>query len=1120
MTESSGDLSNITYDTTPKTVTIRVKDNGNGQLVADETDLIQTVEVTNTYDKPVDGEIKVTKKLEGRNWKDGDSFTFTLTALGGAPMPADYEPIIITDQTEKTASFGNITFTAAGTYVYQVSETQDRIGGVEYDTSEHYVVIVVERDASSGDLTGSEANPLVQTVEITNTYTPAPAEGEVKVMKTLSGREWKDGDSFTFTLSAADGTPMPAVSEITVTNGTADYTASFGKISFTEAGTYTYTVKETQGSLEGITYDTAEHTVTIAVVDDLNGKLTAAEGSNLIQTVEITNTYLGPVNGEVKVMKTLSGREWKNGDSFTFTLSAADGTPMPANTQVTVTNETADKTASFGEITFTEAGTYTYTVKETKGSIGGITYDETEHTVTIKVKDGGEGQLVADGTDLVQTVEITNTYKAAQTEGEILVEKVLEGREWLGSDSFTFTLAASGTAPMPEGEDHSVTITPNTADKTDSFGKITFTGAGTFNYTVTETKGDIKGITYDTTAHTVTIKVADDGNGNLVADTDSDLIQTVTVTNTYEAGPAEGEIKVTKKLEGRDWQSGDTFTFTLAGLNGAPMPANTQVTVTNQTPDKTASFGTITYAEVGTYVYTVTETKGTIAGITYDETPQIVIVTVTDDGSGTLKATIPAAEVTNVYTEPVEGEISAAKNLVGRDWKDTDEFTFTLTAVNGAPMPAGEASVTVKNSTAASFGKITFVEPGTYVYSVKETKGSIDGITYDESEHTVVIIVEKGADGKLAAASGTTLTPTVTITNTYTVTPVCVQFGGCKTFPGAPDDLKDTLFTYQLMQGSEIIGTSTTKGAGGYHFDSFIYNEPGTYTYTVAEKTDDPVEGIEYDTNQYNITVNVSKDETSGDLKADVAITDSEGNSVDSTSGLNFDNPFTASAEAYLQVVKALDGAEWPECAEVTFTLSAEDEKAPLPGKTTVTLTKAGTASFGAISYGIDEVGKTYKYTITESAEGFGQGWSVSPESIPVTVTISREGNSVKADVEYAEGNTVTNTYDEATIQFRGRKTLTGRRLKSGDFTFILSGSDGTYQAVTNRGSMFVFDTIWFTEVGEYTYTIREYIGSEEGITYDETVYTVTVNVSKDDKGKFVVETSGADVNALNFTNK
>jgi pilin isopeptide linkage protein len=175
---------------------------------------------------------------------------------------------------------------------------------------------------------------------------------------------------------------MPAETSITIKKSDADQTKSFGEVEFTKPGTYKYVVKETKGNIAGITYDDVEHPVTIKVVDDGNGNLVAEEGSQLIQTTKSTNTYGASGEGEIKVQTVLNGREWTDNDQITSTVSAADGTPMPSETSITIKKSDTDQTKSFGKIAFTKEGTYTYTVKAEGNDKG-----EVEITFTIEVSD-------------------------------------------------------------------------------------------------------------------------------------------------------------------------------------------------------------------------------------------------------------------------------------------------------------------------------------------------------------------------------------------------------------------------------------------------------------------------------------------------------------------------------------------------------------------------------------------------------------------------------------------------------------------------------------------------------------------------------------------------------------
>ena len=241
------------------------------------------------------------------------------------------------------------------------------------------------------------------------------------------------------------------------------------------------------------------------------------------------------VNGAtaLKVSKTLDGREWQADDAFTFRIAAVtEGAPMPVSKTITLTK---DKTSgAFGDITFTKAGTYVYTVTEDATTIGGVTKDSTVYTVTVTVTDNSAGQLVAavsyeigdtDYTYGANGMTFTNTYRASSVvvpggdsagkdDGKLEITKSLSGREWQADDAFTFRIAAvTEGAPMPVSK--TITLTK---DKTSgTFGDITFTQAGVYEYTITETKGTISNVTYDTTVYTVKVTVTDGGNGLLSA---------------------------------------------------------------------------------------------------------------------------------------------------------------------------------------------------------------------------------------------------------------------------------------------------------------------------------------------------------------------------------------------------------------------------------------------------------------------------------------------------------------------------------------------------------------------------------------------------------------------------
>ncbi len=423
-------------------------------------------------------------------------------------------------------------------------------------------------------------------------------------------------------------------------------------------------------------------------------------------------------------MKNFTGREWTNDDEFEFTLTAkTNGAPMPkSDTTVTITkaDEATNYTKAFGEIAYglADAGkTYEYTITEThKGeTINGITYESNDYVATVKVSDNGDGTLKVE-TTYEQGNIFTNTY-GSKGEGEILVQKVLQNREWTDEDSFQFRISAAAGTPLPGAKSITITKADAASNYTKSFGKITFTEAGTYTYTITEVHAGetINGVHYDENTHTVTIKAVDDGTGNIIAAPDSSLIQTTKVTNTYDA-KGTGTIEVKKNFTGREWTNDDVFEFTLtAKTDGAPMPTkDTTVTITKADAEAgyTKAFGEIAYGHRGkTYEYTITETKGNAGGVTYDSTTRSAIVKIADKGNGELDVQVTYGTGENVFnnTYDAKGEANlfATKtlNIIGETDKklEAGDFSFKLEEVEGLHLP--DAGVTRSND---ADGKVAF----------------------------------------------------------------------------------------------------------------------------------------------------------------------------------------------------------------------------------------------------------------------------------------------------------------------------------------------------------------------------------------------------------------------------
>ena len=279
-------------------------------------------------------------------------------------------------------------------------------------------------DNGDGTLTASadqQLNNLVftNTYAAAGTYTPA-------VKKVLNGRDLKSGEfSFTVTEVDAQGAAVKGGYTSTKSNA-ADGTVTFDQITYSEAGVHYYKVTEDAGQLGGVTYSTQSYTIIVTVSDNENGILTASADQQLNDLV-FTNTYAAAGSTNLTATKNLTGREFKKGDNWNFTVTAepADA-PMPEHTTLTTSAESGNTEAlDFGKINYTleDAGkTYVYTITES-GNVSGVINDVVStRTVSITAHDNGDGTLRFDkviqknGTT-VDKAEFTNTYETTSVSG-------------------------------------------------------------------------------------------------------------------------------------------------------------------------------------------------------------------------------------------------------------------------------------------------------------------------------------------------------------------------------------------------------------------------------------------------------------------------------------------------------------------------------------------------------------------------------------------------------------------------------------------------------------------------------------------------------------------------------
>ncbi|MBQ1954257.1 MAG: hypothetical protein II350_00830, partial [Clostridia bacterium] len=340
------------------------------------------------------------------------------------------------------------------------------------------------------------------------TYTPAA--------KKIYNKPLKGGD-FKFSLEGEiNGTEIKQEK----TNA-ADGSITFDELSFPEAGTYTFKVKEIAKLLGFIKYSKAEYEIVVTVTDTKGvlslGAVTINDDPN--GTVEFINTYTITGSSEVVLNgeKTLSGRELcENEFEFTLTETDAEGKEVENGTVLTAKNG-KDGKFSF-KLTYApeDIGTHYYKVSEVKGGLNGVTYDDAVYSVKVVVSDDDEGGIKTETTvEGNSSIVFANSYKA-ETVLDVKVIKTVKnvGSEAIGPEGFEFVLANETTGlktilTSDKNGSAVVSLGYNEAD----IGK-------TYTYTLSEVKGDAKNVTYSEAIYNISVTVSVNENGELVAEAD------------------------------------------------------------------------------------------------------------------------------------------------------------------------------------------------------------------------------------------------------------------------------------------------------------------------------------------------------------------------------------------------------------------------------------------------------------------------------------------------------------------------------------------------------------------------------------------------------------------------
>lgn len=1024
-------------------------------------------------------------------------------------------------QTEKTFTYKIMEVVWDGSNWHSVEDAlkdSDYVSaGVKYDPTIWTVnvtpkndngVLVLSVQYLKGDVPVQGAS-----FQFANSYDPTPATAAIKGSKTLTGRDMKDGETFGFELSAADdatqsAVTLPAAATVSDAKDGVATGFTFDKMSFNKPGEYTFNVNETKWNGEavpaadgkGMQFDRSTKTVKVTVTDDHAGSL-KAEVTYPNGALAFANKYAtsSTYNG-IQVEKTLTGRDMKAGE-FSFTIEGRDDTSIAlltdADKQFTNENNRADGIADamtkLSGHTFTQADNgkhFEFTVKEVipDGAVQdqatglwyveatGLYYDGTNYDVSIDVTDDGDGQLTAtteikvDGQD-VNVVSFVNKHRAQDVSFDTAtaqLKKILEGRDWLDSDSFTFNLKAlTDGAPMPDGAVDGVataTVTKANAENF-GFGNITYTSemlqgapSKTFKYEVSEATGTIGDIDYATNKATITVTVVDNGKGKLTA---SASTENGTFVNRYTASvnyTANGGIQLAKVLNGRDMVEGQ---FKVAvtpanaesanvlglaeGSNEFAMPAGTD---SKQVLKQILSDDVVfTQSDAGkTYAYKVAEVNGGEAGYTYDGTVYTVTikVTISDTGKLTVTTTVTGGESAGTYVctsdsaqpNPVtlaftnsykaEGDvaISGTKTLSGRSLTN-GEFSFALKYFAG-----GDDLLSAKN---AANGSINF---GTLSYSTE----SLAQLVKDGK-------AKKGQDGKW------------------------------------------------------------------------------TVDYVAYEKTDGLKEsGITPQTESIHFTVTVV-DNGNGTL---VATANTGNNGLVFKNAYSTGDPI----EVGLSGVKILKAGEGLTPASIegkfTFTVTSDDRYAPMPASTSVKNDANGNVDFGSIAFSLDDLNKALGATNTRAtdtdnsaaskADDQGsqgaEGQNGAADSDAAGQADSKQGSAVDSG-NGAESQGAVMAADDGQGKSSAKTVANDADTKAvvGDADAAKSASDQTQSSEPSTRAGVSRSHI-------FTYKVTE-SGSAAGVTSDANVTkTVSFKVTDDGNGKLTVERLGAASDpAFAFTN-
>ena len=1120
---------------------------------------------------------------------------------GKTAAGVDYRGVVSTVSASGSIAFPQVTFSLSDLggvqskrYVYEITEVVkvdnawvdakdlaagQGLPGVTYDPTVWQVIVTVKSVgegadahielsvayAKQGAATDAEAVPTdAKAFAFENSYSPKPAAAAISGTKVFQGRAMTEAESFGFSLVPANKVATDAfgadfAKRATVSglaNGDSK-TFDFDELSFAKPGTYTFKMVENAycgealnsevAQASNIAFDVHECTVTVKVTDDHSGTLQAEvsyDGGATFTNVYSEEKTYGSFGG-LAVEKTLEGRTMHAGE-FAFKIEGTDdaskallkgvGAGDDGVLQFSNPNDraagVADVMKPIDGIKFTQADagkTFEFTVSEVvpgdDGKLAGVTYDEATHKVetAVSLKDGMsldvatyvDGKLVESGTP---TVAFANTYKPADVgfaTTNFGLNKVLEGRDWAENDSFSFEITAETQgAPMPSGGATAQSTSAKDGEAvTFDFGNITFTASDmlvdggavtskTFVYTVSEIKPNPAkaGIQYSTNVAKIYVTVTDDGEGHLVATSST---ENGTFVNKYETSlnyTAAGGLTLTKILNGRDMAQG-----------------------------------------------------------------QFQIQVVPNDEASAVVLGLPMNG--KVFDMPAALDGNAASALVCGDVEFTQldagkTFTYTVSELGKAS--GGYAFDTAVRTVTISVSD----DPATATLTATTTvSGGPDAATY----------TYKTGDSPAADAAK------VAFTNSYAASG-SVDVNATKTLSGRALVEGEFVFGVQYANGgaagSDVLtATNAADGAvafGALNFDTAKLNElvakgsatkttndKGIATWTIPciayEKTDGLSDrGVTATTQQISFAIK-AVDDGSGTL----AVTIEAGEK-----GLAFENTYgTGDVSVSVTGVKHLSHAEGLTPGDITdkftFSITANEYGAPMPGHLTATNDVKGNIDFGEIVFTLDSLNKVLGTTQqgaaldtgaasiqpaapaandvvaagttagveaagdsatpaqaatgddlaanaadgAANADASGQGAApVGDDAVGLAVAGGAEPEAVDTASGTSDAAPSDNASDQPTAPVASGNAVAAANAATDNAAASVQGAAPAAQAATVRSHVF-------------TYTITE-TGSAPGVTNDTSVKTVSFKVTDNGKGELTVERVGDETKPMfEFTN-